>query len=141
MQTAVQLHDWMDWAVFFLASSVFALCLGAVIFIVLREKGWTGPSQDGRLRELEKDRDAMRRRQNSLEENQRRIFEEFMEAVRSLSAQIRSLSESVSGFGHALNRVSALEAKHDDLEQALQSFRDLGCGHSDCPHRREVARA
>lgn len=108
--------------------------LGA--YVLLRSRTWTGIAQVERLGTIESRVSRLDDRVASVEMNHDIQYQTLTASLDALAADLRRVSTHVGHISKLAVRTTSNENAVADLEQALQSFHDLGCGHANCPRKK-----
>ena len=116
----------------------FLLLVSGGAFVFVRGPKWTGPVQAVMIAALGGEITRFQDRIGQLESNTSIQYEDLRAALDGLRAEIRKLSTKVGHAGILSGKVSDLQSAQADMQQELQFFKDLGCGHPECPRNRTV---
>jgi len=115
---------WDDWIPLVNTALITVGFVSFGIFILVREKSWIGPSQHGRIRDLEDGHAAVLKRLGRLEDNFQRLTDENHETNRTILRELQTLRElktaDVSDLRQELDSMKDAVSKVDqDLSQAI----------------------
>lgn len=125
-----------------MVASTLVLCglmvalLGLASRLLRASRQWTGPKQDARIKALERERDHDRLRLSNLEQNHGIQFRELEDSINGVYREVRQVAATLALISGLPARVEGLELSAADGAQERQFFKDLGCGHPECPRWR-----
>lgn len=113
-----------------------ALIVSGGLVLFSRSRLWTGPAQAAALEELSSRVMNVEHRTIALEDNTSLQYQTLTAAMDAFRTELRHIGARVGHIAAMTNRVSSLEQNGADLQQEFQFFKDLGCGHPECPRNR-----
>ena len=116
----------------------FLMLASGGAFLLVRGPKWTGPVQAVMIAALGGELTRFQDRIGQLEANTSIRFEDMTAALDGLRAEIRKLSSKVGHAGALNGKIGDLQSAQADSDQQLQFFKDLGCGHPECPRNQTV---
>jgi hypothetical protein len=116
-----------------------ALCLVFLIYLAIKIQGSDGPSQDKRLKKLEKSDEDKERRLGAVERNVSGLFRGLSDSMDALTRELHIVAAALPRVADVENRETLSEHRLDSHEERLQFIVENGCGHPECPHRTAVA--
>lgn len=132
----VTMHAILAWEYWPLMN--FVLLVSGGMFVAVRSPKWTGPIQAVLIASLAEEVRRMNLRVGQLEQNTSVQYADLGLCLDALRVEIRNMASKV---GHSLvlgEKIVELQAAQGDTDQQLQFFKDLGCGHPECPRNRPV---